>query len=196
MAEVLHGTHDVDHPLSAARLPAQRSRDSTSPDRPAARYPRAAARGRAKEHPVACRLDSHPERVTRRPVRLGLLEQGNSQLPAHLRCEDGPRPLVGALGTPRRGRGERGRAHLARDANGPLQGFWPLSTPFASKLGRGSGSSLRDRASERRGREQQRHHGDLACDCLNLRLLSMAGDHPAQRRLPLFSSPPHPCARS
>ena len=94
MAEVLHGTHDVDHPLSAARLPAQRSRDSTSPDRPAARYPRAAARGRAKEHPVACRLDSHPERVTRRPVRLGLLEQGNLQSPARLRCEDGPRPLV------------------------------------------------------------------------------------------------------
>src|SRR5262249_19232068 len=42
LAEGLHGTHDVNHSLSAprARLPAQRSRDSTSPDRPAARYPR------------------------------------------------------------------------------------------------------------------------------------------------------------
>jgi len=30
----------------------------------------------------------------------------------------------------------------------------------------------------------------------DLRLLSRAGDHPARRRPPLFSSPPHPCARS
>ena len=65
-----------------------------------------------------------------------------------------------------------------------------LSRRRDQSLGRGSGSPLRDRAGERGGREQQRRHGDPSCDCLNLRLRSRAGDHPARRRPPLFSTRP------
>jgi len=65
-----------------------------------------------------------------------------------------------------------------------------LSRRRDQSLGRGSGSPLRDRAGERGGREQQRRHGDPSCDCLILRLRSRAGDHPARRRPPLFSTRP------
>jgi len=65
-----------------------------------------------------------------------------------------------------------------------------LSRRRDPSLGRGSGSPLRDRAGERGGREQQRRHGDPSCDCLILRLRSRAGDHPARRRPPLFSTRP------
>src|SRR5262245_43042749 len=46
LAEVLHGTHDVNHRLSAGRgrFLARSSHGATWPDRPVARYPRAAVR--------------------------------------------------------------------------------------------------------------------------------------------------------